>query len=511
MDSWISRHPPNDPIVIPSGVRAEWKLEDTVEAAYPGNLLPSRVAWSGAVLGEAAFASVLDETAALGYRARPAEVVRVSKLDRTTRPAADLPFEDQVIYAALIKVLRHAIRPEFVSFTGADGQDYNAFERFPLTQEDARYVLETDVAAFYQYIDHERLAYELIGLSGRAETVEPLTRLLEAWLGTPRGLPQGPTASYVLADIYIAPAARALERAGFMFSRYSDDFRVVGRTWSDVRLAQDTLERALHELGLVVASKKLRTVKIDTYRGYVDRVNDPRLQRATIREAFDEMESEDYISTVVRGRLDTTSDQVHRAEAVFDDQIAAERVDVLSTRLIRRALPILGSAGSRRALPHLWRLLSRYPHLTATVATYIRLLTGTGAELEAVQSVAGWLDKATYRLPWQVGWMLYAIAHAQQQVPEVPEVARAALISDRLPWFARGQAALALAVHDHLPPVRDFVEIYEHAPLATRPDLAAAVLIDQPLWAGKFLAGASDSPVLAGVSNLSPESFREWI
>lgn len=500
-----------EPIIIPESVRSDWDVADAVSDTYPGNLLPSRVARSAALLRAESLPKVLEATAAFGYRPQAAEIVRVAKLDRTTRPASDLPYEDQVLYSALVAVIRSAVQPGFVRFTGEEDQDYSTFEHFPLTQPDVAYVLESDVAAFYQYIDHERLSYELLGLTGRADVVEPTIRLLEGWQGRPRGLPQGPIPSYVLADIYIAPAARALERAGFSFSRHSDDFRVPGRNWNEVKRAQETLEGALHELGLVVAAKKLRTLKVDTYRNYVDRVNDDRLQRRTIRETLDELEAEDYVPTEVRQRRDVTDEEVSRASEVFRDQIAADRVDILSTRLIRRTLPILGSGADATALTHLSRLLSKYAHLTQTVATYLRFLMGTSQENAAVESTHSWLTSTTYRLPWQTGWILNAASYAARAHTDLALPALSVLASDTNPWFARGQAAICLAVHGHLPPVATYVDIYERSPRATRPDFLAAVVIGDPPWANSFAAGAADTPILQGVAHLQRAGYREWL
>ena len=190
-----------EPIVVPESVISDWDLAATLGETYPGNLLPSRVAYSASQFGLQPIAPILEAQASLGLRPQTAEVVRVPKLDKTTRPATDLPWEDQILYSSLIKVVRAAVVPGFVDFTGDDDMSYSSFEKFPLEQPDVAYVLETDVAAFYQYVDHERLAYELAGLTGRVDAIEPLLRLLEVWMGHPRGLPQGPPASYVLADI----------------------------------------------------------------------------------------------------------------------------------------------------------------------------------------------------------------------------------------------------------------------------------------------------------------------
>lgn len=499
-----------EPVVLPESVLTEWALSDAVPDSQPGNLLPSRVAYHALLAAERPVREVIEATLHVGYRPRRSEVVQVPKLDRTTRPASDLPVDDQLIYTALLKLLRARVPEGFVTFTGERDHSYEAFETYPLTVEGANYVLEADVAGFYQYIDHERLAYELIGLTGRADVVEPLLGLIEGWIGSPRGIPQGPPGSYVLADIYMAPVDRNLSRAGYSFSRYSDDFRVAGRTWGEVKRAQMELEDAFYHLGLVVAANKLRTPKIDTYRRVLDRVGDPRLQRVVIREAIGDLETEEYVPGRVT-RVAVTPAQTGRAAEVFEDQIAAERVDLLATRLLRRALQVLGSTGDSRALAHFRPLMSRYPHLAPNASAYLQLLQGTDNEANGINALVEWLTARRYRHPWQEGWMLHAAVYATNRHELLAPPALRILESARKPWFARGQAALVLATHGSLPPQRDFVALFEQAPEATRPDLIAAVRIAEPPWASRFLGGAADRPLSGAVVGLPPDMFRDWI
>lgn len=93
----------------------------------------------------------------------------------------------------------------------------------------------------------------------------------------------------------------------------------------------------------------------------------------------------------------------------------------------------------------------------------------------------------------------------------VAEAADAAFADDTLPWFARGQAALALAVHGAMPSQSRFVDIYDRSPYATKPDLIAAVVLGRPRWSSSFLKGASTSAVLLAVSELELQERDQWL
>jgi RNA-directed DNA polymerase len=500
-----------EPIQIGDSVLDAWDLAQATLDARPGNLFPSQVAWN-AVAGNERVADVLAAVASAGYRPDRPETVRVPKFDRTTRPGADLAMEDQVIYAALVDAIRERIHEGYVTFTGSGEheQSYEDFERYPLTEADARYVLEADASAFYQYIDHEILAYELIGLTGWAEATEAISRLLQGWTGTSKGLPQGPWPSYVLADVYISTVARSLLRAGFRFRRYSDDFRIVASTWTEVREAQLRLEEAFHAIGLVIAPRKLKTPKIDTYRGYLERADDPRLRSVASREAFAELEAGEYEPPSPAPKA-VTAHETQRAEEVVQEQLETLPITVLSTRLIRRALPKLGRGRSTVGLRLLPRLLARYPHLTPNLASYLRLLMGTNLEDRAVRAVLTWLQGPSYRFPWQVGWLLSALTRAESQHADAADFAASVVYRDDVPWFARGQAALVIAIHGSLPTPTEFVSVFERSPRATRADLVAAVVIGQPRWRRLFLDGVAADPVLGPVADLDPDEYRTWL
>lgn len=499
-----------EPIRLDADVLTALDLDAAVEVARPGNLFPSGVA------GEASQSNprltrVIQAELALGYRLRPIEIVRVPKQDRTTRPAADMPQRDQLVYAALVAALRAEIPHEYVAFTGVgeDAQTYREFEEFPLTVEGTTHVLEVDVAAFYQYVNHERLAYELIGLTGMAAMAEALVTALEGWMDASHGLPQGPRPSQPLADIYISPAGRALGRAGFASSRFSDDFRVAVRDWASVRRAQITLEEALYDLGLVVAPGKLRTPRIGTYRAWLETVNDPRITGPASIEAMEEMEAEEYFSGEWEPK-DVPQEQVASATEVLTEQLAALHVSVTTTRLVRRSLGLLASARSENAIPVLSSLLTQYAHLTPAICSYLKSLVNGAQETAGVNAILAELTSTRQRMPWQVGWLLHALALASDPRADVADVARPRIFDEALPWFARSAAALATSVHGALPTLDEYFGVYERASDAARPDLVAAVVVAEPTWKSRFVGGIGADPLLRDITDYDGEVVRGW-
>jgi retron-type reverse transcriptase len=117
---------------------------------------------------------------------------------------------------------------------------WRAFQRLPLEQ-DGRYVLTADIAACYQYIDHELLSEELRVRGGDQRVVDALAALLSATGGRSYGLPQQSRASDGLAEAFLDRLERALMRRGLRAFRHNDDFRFVCRSWSEVIRAVEVL------------------------------------------------------------------------------------------------------------------------------------------------------------------------------------------------------------------------------------------------------------------------------
>ena len=486
-----------------------WDLSAEIREARPGNLFPSGIGFHAARADAQRYGTAVNALLRRGIQMRGLEFVRVPKGDRSTRPAADMPVTDQLIYGATVRAIRGGLYPGLVSFTEADTDaGYRVFEEFPLTQRNVKYVLMADAAAFYEYVDHEILSYELIGMTGEADLIEALALMLETWMTVARGLPQGPGPSGPLSDIYISPVERALSRDGFRFSRYSDDFRIIAANWTEARQAQLALETAMRSVSLSVAPGKLFTPKIEKYQAQLTAI---RVQ--------DSLTTTDPVSEdagVGYGDADFTDRPVSNAERERADQIiesvaADTKGRPANTRLLRWALPRAARSGSHVSLDVLTLLLRRQSHLTPTIAQYVRVLMQNDVADKATSSAADWLEGKGFRYPWQVGWILHATCFSRAREPRIAQAASALLFDGSAPWFARGQGALSLAIHGRLPTQSAYVGIYELAPDATRPDLIAAVLIGAPDWGPSFLKGVAASPLERATTRLDPAKYIEWL
>lgn len=160
---------------------------------------------------------------AAGAEGIPSVVVNARKATIGTRPVPVLGIADRVAYRALAKLALGDL-----ALPDRSPDAYKAFIHGPIEYGfrdrqgpvwnihavDVKYVVEADIPAFYQYIDHDFLRHELELHTGRIESIDALVELLAETEGRVFGLPQLRDASDWLSDIYIQAVERELLRRG---------------------------------------------------------------------------------------------------------------------------------------------------------------------------------------------------------------------------------------------------------------------------------------------------------
>lgn len=213
-------------------------------------------------------------------------VVEVDKSPMLTRLAALLELSDRVSYQAAIGAFAErvdAALPESVFssrlsgntryFTKHGGKQWVAWRRYVRTQlgEDDRWLAKTDLTAYFETIPHARLLAEVEALNVDAGVLDPLRDMLRAW-GYTRdvGIPQGPNASRILGNLYLLPVDRAMLQAGWRYSRYQDDVRIVVDTKADGFKAIRQFQQECRARGLLVSSAKTKLLHGPAARADVD-------------------------------------------------------------------------------------------------------------------------------------------------------------------------------------------------------------------------------------------------
>ena len=201
------------------------------------------------------------------YAPGPVRRVEIVKENGDTRPLAIPCVVDRVAQTAVAMELAPLVEPDMsvASFGYRPGLGVaDAVARVTELRRDNRcWVLESDVARFFESVPHGPL---LDLIDARAGTPR-LTELISSWLDHSGedgcGLLQGSPLSPLLANLYLDEVDHLLDGPDGRLVRYADDFVVLSRRRADAEAAQDRAATLLGERGLTLHPDKTRVVSFD--------------------------------------------------------------------------------------------------------------------------------------------------------------------------------------------------------------------------------------------------------
>ncbi len=225
--------------------------------------------------------SLLERFKSGSYRAPPVRRVHIPKGDgRKTRPIGVPAFEDKILQRAVSMVLEAVYEEDFLDCSYGFRPGRSAHQALDvlwrgLTEMGGGWVLDVDLASFFDTLDHGHLRSFL----DQRVRDGVLRRAIGKWLKAgvmesgqvfhPKlGTPQGGVVSPLLANIYLYELLdkwfvrevepRLMGRAFLV--RYADDFVIVCEFEHDARRILDVLPKRLARFGLTMHPEKTRLV-----------------------------------------------------------------------------------------------------------------------------------------------------------------------------------------------------------------------------------------------------------
>ncbi len=226
-----------------------------------------------------------DEIHAGRYRATASRRVYIPKADGSQRPLGIAALEDRLVQHAVTQLLNAIYEQDFLGFSYGFRQgkgQHDALDALTvgIQTRQIRWVLDADIRAFFDMIDHE---WMMRFLEHRIAD-RRLLRLIRKWLvagvfeegrriPSERGCPQGAVISPVLANIYlhyvydlwVAQWRRRIAKGEVIVVRYADD-SVMGFAYeSEARQFLKALAKRLGQFGLELNVAKTRLIRFGRY------------------------------------------------------------------------------------------------------------------------------------------------------------------------------------------------------------------------------------------------------
>lgn len=180
----------------------------------------------------------------------PSETLTMPKSGFGLRPVTVTDLPSRLLYSALVNSLAVALPPP----TRGQGK-WDEFQNFGI-EGSHEYVVELDVASFYEFIDHKKLKNELLLHSMNVDASLAVEAYLQELMRDTRGIPQMLSPSDRLADTYLGALDRRLAQDGYVMCRYVDDIRILASNWDDANTAIELASEYARDLGLILSLKK---------------------------------------------------------------------------------------------------------------------------------------------------------------------------------------------------------------------------------------------------------------
>jgi hypothetical protein len=301
------------------------------------------------------------------FRWQPARLMVLPKDRVSFRRASQLDAVDSLLLTAVVKLLgqkiegrrlpRDRVFSNRFAKTGTSLYDGRGWEDFWKKSSQlvasARFVARSDITDFYGQVWHKEILSELRGCGAPDRIIRAVENFLASFNRQGRGLPIGPHAVHLLAELSIARADRLLDARGIKFIRYIDDYHIFCDSEEKAQLALMDLADVLLSDDFACSLNRLKTsiTPADEFReeaGKRSREGKIDQRERKILEAIESMTESEYDFA----ELSEAEEEV--ASALTDEMVSGliqsyldtDPIDYLRLAWLLRRLSQVGAPGA---------------------------------------------------------------------------------------------------------------------------------------------------------------------
>lgn len=356
-----------------------------------------------------------------GFAPSAAIVADIPKGAGAVRPGALLTLEDRVVYAAAVAAALPQVfaalewsqgnidfayllnRPGARTWFKTQFNGWNQFRNKSLEhiRNGASYVVITDITGFYENISIQRLFSDLRQINVDPEIAGLISQCLNHWAVVEgRGIPQGLSASDILAKVYLNPCDHQMNAGNSTFLRYVDDIRMFCATKAEAKQTLVQLIRQLRQRGLNLQSAKTKILiaakATRQIEGFVPQIQS--IQRQFIRKVLEETGQMNPYITLPQAELllENRNDGISiiALREAFRAYFMDPDVD-FDKSVFHFLLNRLGNLRDRFAADYCISILSEHPEETSSALNYLQKVAVNNGDLSAIERLVR-SDEAVY-------------------------------------------------------------------------------------------------------------------
>lgn len=340
----------------------------------------------------------LQRSLAEGFNPQPPQLCLAPKPRFLVRPALVLEIRDEVVFNLIVGRLYAGISQRLEPLQGDPDVAYQLSGQpgavewirsgFPVWKQwrlrsigkltpDISHAVVADIAGFYDNMDYGRLHDNLRRMAAPGEELRLLSECLNRW-SHPRGkgVPQGYSASDILAKAYLWSFDERLLRDGYRHLRYVDDIRLFCTSKHEAKEVIERIAQLLHVHGLTVQSAKTEILSkadaANVFNGIQPTI--AHVQRQLAAEIQEELEiGGEYLRAgQLSELLNTRGGEVHPEvlERAFTEYFPASGEVKFDKTLFHYLLTRLGKTQSVIAINYCIDALRSRPEETEYVLRY---------------------------------------------------------------------------------------------------------------------------------------------